>query len=329
MTPHVAPNLVSAIVPVGIRVADLEALHTDYVAGLRATGRPFEIIYVVDGPNAAAEAALRNLRDRGEVLRIVSLGRLFGEATAIMAGFEEARGDIILTLPAYFQIEGSEIGKLVAGLEGADICVARRWPRAGGWLETLRRNAFHGMVRRVSGLDLRDLGCGARALRRRVLEEITLYGDQHRFIPVLAHRHGFRTVEVDVAQSPQDRFEGTYQPKEYAHRLLDIFTVFFLVRFTKKPLRFFGMIGASTFALGVLVTLWLVVERLFLGVALADRPALLLSSLLIVLGMQVFAIGLLGELMIFTHAREVKDYKIDQVIESDPDAIPSHSDRAA
>lgn len=314
-----ASRLVSAIVPVGNRISDLEALYEDYSAGLRATGHPYELIFVIDGPNPDAEQGLNRIIAKGGELRVVNLGRVFGEATALMAGFEESRGGIILTLPAYFQIEASEIPKLVSGLQSADLCVARRWPRAGGWLESLRRRAFHAMVRKVSGMPLSDLGCGARAMHRRVLEEISLYGDQHRFIPVLASRQGFRTAEIDLQQSPKDCFDGSYRAREYAHRLLDIFTVFFLVRFTKKPLRFFGMIGATTFAAGVLITLWLVIERLFMDVSLADRPALLLSSLLIVLGVQIFAIGLLGELMIFTHAREMKDYKIERVIEAMPE----------
>jgi hypothetical protein len=152
-------------------------------------------------------------------------------------------------------------------------------------------------------------------MRRRVLEEIPLYGDQHRFLPVLADRQGLKVTEACLRQSPQDRREGGYPLREYARRALDIFTVFFLVRFTKKPLRFFGMIGATVFGSGAFITAWLVLERLFLGHALADRPALLLSSLLIVLGLQLFAIGLLGELMIFTHARELRDYQIDKVVE--------------
>ena len=151
--------------------------------------------------------------------------------------------------------------------------------------------------------------------RIRVLEEIVLYGDQHRLLPALAERQGFRTHEVKVRQSPLDRNEKGYSAKEYLHRLLDIFAVFFLVRFTKKPLRFFGMVGASILALGSLVMLYVVVERLFFGVALADRPVLLLSSLMVVLGLQLFALGLLGELIIFTHAGGMKDYQIDRVIE--------------
>jgi hypothetical protein len=157
-------------------------------------------------------------------------------------------------------------------------------------------------------------------MKRRVLEEISLYGDQHRFLPVLANRQGFRILEVEVAQSPLDRYDRGYPARDYAHRVLDIFTVFFLVRFTKKPLRFFGMIGASTFVIGALLVAYLAIERLVFQHALADRPALLLSSLLVVLGMQLFALGLLGELIIFTHARDIKDYQIDEVVRY-PEAV--------
>ena len=164
-------------------------------------------------------------------------------------------------------------------------------------------------------LKFHDLGCGARAFDRRVLEEIQLYGDQHRFLAVLADRQGFRVREVDVQQSPKDRYTGVYEPREYTRSLLDIFTVFFLVRFTKKPLRFFGMVGVTTFVVGALLVAWLVIERLFFGQPLAERPALLLSSLLVVLGLQLFALGLLGELIIFTHARAIKDYQVERVIQ--------------
>ena len=152
-------------------------------------------------------------------------------------------------------------------------------------------------------------------MKRRVLEEIELYGDQQRFLPVLADRRGFRVTEVDVRQASDDRFKGTYGPRIYARGFLDIFTVFFLVRFTKKPLRFFGMIGVATFGIGAVLQLYMVIERLFMQRALADRPALLLSSLLIVLGMQIFALGLLGELIIFVHAGNTKDYQVDRVIQ--------------
>jgi len=306
---------VSVIIPVGRRHVPMAALHAEYRAGLDRTKRSYEFIYVLDGPQMDAAEALRDLQRRGEDMTVIALAREFGEATALMAAFSHARGEVVLTLPAYHQIEGSEIHRLVQSLAHCDLAVGRRWPRAGGRFELLRRRAFHGFVSAVTGVRFSDLGCGARAMRRRVLEEITLYGDQHRFLAVLAARQGFRVLEVDVRQSARDRFEGEYRLREYAHRMLDLLTVIFLVRFTKKPLRFFGMIGVLTWGCGALVILYLVAQRLFLSEPLADRPALLLASLLAVLGLQLFAIGLLGELIIFTHARHIKDYQVEEVIQ--------------
>jgi glycosyltransferase involved in cell wall biosynthesis len=314
LTAKPATPAMSVIIPVGKRHSDIKRLYHDYVDGLRALDKPYEMIFVLDGPRPAAASALRQLLDAGEKIIVITLTRAFGEATALMAGFQRASAPIIVTLPAYDQIEPREIATLVSRLDQADLVIGYRWPRAGTAFETLRRAGFHRLIAAVTGQRYRDLGCGARAMKRRVLEEIVLYGDQYRFLPVLAHCRGFRVVEAEVRQSPRDRHTGGYRTREYLHRALDIFTIFFLVRFTHKPLRFFGIVGATTFGAGALLTSWLVIERLFLNRALADRPALLLSSLLVVLGMQIFALGLLGELIIFTHARHIKDYQIDEVV---------------
>lgn len=314
MDEHAEAVDVSLIVPVERRQSDPAAIWAEYRAGLDALGCHCEAIFVLDGPNEKFAAGLKALDAGPYRITVVSLTRSFGEATAIMAGFEQAKGQVVVTLPAYFQIDAAELPKLVGALQTSDLAIARRWPRAGGIFERIRRGAFHGLLAAVTGLRYHDLGCGARALDRRVLEEIQLYGDQHRFLPVLADRKGFKVAEIEVRQSPKDRHEGFYEPRVYARGLLDIFTVFFLVRFTKKPLRFFGMIGTTLFAIGALVVLWLVTERLFFGQGLTQRPALLLSTLLVVLGLQLIALGLLGELIIFTHARQVRDYQIDSVL---------------
>jgi len=307
----------SVIVPVGDRHADAMELHAEYKTGLDALGQSYELIYVLDGPRETFAAGLRHLLGEGQRFTVITLTRRFGESTALMAGFAQSAGQTIVTLPAYHQIMGTDVAKLVSALAEADIAIGRRWPRAGGMFERLRRAVFHGLLGWITGVRFRDLGCGARAFHRRVLEDIQLYGDQHRFLAVLADRQGFMVHEVDLQQSPRDRFERIYAPREYARGFLDIFTIFFLVRFTKKPLRFFGMVGITMFATGSLLVAWLVTERLFFDVALAGRPALLLSTLLVVLGLQLFALGLLGELMIFTHARSIKDYQIQKVIQFD------------
>jgi glycosyltransferase involved in cell wall biosynthesis len=307
----------SVIVPVGDRNADVIELHGEYKAGLDALGQTYELIYVLDGARENFAAGLRQLLAEGQRFTVITLTRRFGEATALMAGFAQSTGQTIVTLPAYHQIMADDIVKLVSALAGADIAIGRRWPRAGGLFERLRRAVFHGLLGSITGVRFRDLGCGARAFHRRVLEEIQLYGDQHRFFAVLADRQGFVVREVDLRQSPKDRLNRIYMPREYARGFLDIFTIFFLVRFTKKPLRFFGMVGITLFLIGSVLLAWLVTERLFFDQALAERPALLLSTLLVVLGLQLFALGLLGELMIFTHAHSIKDYQIERIIHFD------------
>jgi glycosyltransferase involved in cell wall biosynthesis len=306
---------ISVIIPVGERHASAPSLYAEYKQGIAATGRSYEMIFVIDGHHPEFVAGLELLAKTGERFVVVTLSRTFGESTAIMAGFERATGNIIVTLPAYQQIAGSGIGKLVAALDANDMTIGLRHPRVGGLMERARRGIFHGMLGGVTGLRFNDLGCTARAFKRKVLDEIRLYGDQHRFLPVLADRQGFKVREVEVAQSAQDRRTGMYAPRTYTRGFLDIFTVFFLARFTKKPLRFFGMIGVVTFSAGLLELLYLLFDRIYLNLPLADRPALLLSSLLIVLGVQIFALGLLGELIIFAHARQLKDYQVDRVIQ--------------
>jgi glycosyltransferase involved in cell wall biosynthesis len=309
------PVRLSVIVPVGRRHAEMRGLLAEYRAGLDALHISYELIFVLDGPHPDVMSGLEaSIQDGGGDIIVVALNRPFGESTAIMAGFERASGEYILTLPAYHQVESSDIGKVLAMLDTRDVVMGWRWPRAGGGLERMRRSAFHALVSRVTGTRLHDLGCGVRAMKRIVLEELSLYGDQHRLLAVLAERQGFSVAEVEMRQSAHDHFEGVYGPREYAHMVLDVFTVFFLVRFTKKPLRFFGMIGASLFGIGALLVTYLVVERALFGQSLADRPALLLSALVVVLGLQLFALGLLAELIIFTHARHIKDYQGAQVI---------------
>ena len=155
-------------------------------------------------------------------------GGVYHELTA---GFERACGGTIVTLPAYAQVEPGDIRKLLAALSTADMAIGYRWPRHGNALDRMRRAAFHGLVNFVTGARLRDLGCGVRVMRRQVLEEIDLYGDQHRFLPILAMRLGFRVSEVPARQSAQDRHGRIYRPREYMHHLLDLFSIFFLMRF--------------------------------------------------------------------------------------------------
>ena len=311
----------SAIVVVGERKDDLRSLARDYWSALDAVGQTFEMIFILDGYRDDAASELENVRSSEELpIRIVQLSRSFGDSTALMCGVDQALGEKIVTLPAYYQVDPEELPRLIQESTAHDVLLVRRQPRRGGKFERLRRRSFHRILESITGYRFNDLGCYVRILNKRVLTELRLYGDQHRFLPVLARNAGFSLVEVDARQSEHDDFRSRYRLREYLHRVLDIFTIFFLVRFTKKPLRFFGMIGSLIGIAGGLILAVLVFQRLFLDVPLADRPALLLSSLLVVLGLQLFSLGLLGELIIFTHARSLKEYKIAEIIGgNDPD----------
>jgi glycosyltransferase involved in cell wall biosynthesis len=306
---------ISAIVPVAQRSDQVAELANEYIAGLDATGKRFELIFVIDGDKPKVFEALNELASGDERIRLVKFAKAFGEATAVSAGFRLSRGSIILTLPAYYQIDPASLNLIIDALDNCDMAIAHRSPRYHkSRFEVYRRRLFHWMIKISSGESFSDLGCTARAMTRQILEETPLYGEQHNFLPVLASKQGFRVREVAVQQSPRDRYEKGYSLRTYLHRVLDIFSVVFLVRFTKKPIRFFGMLGSITFLIGGLVLMYIIGQRLFFGVGLADRPALLVSSLLTVLGLQIFALGLIGELIIFTHAREMKEYTIEKVV---------------
>lgn len=320
------PVQLSVIVPVGSRYDDVHAILDAYRTALDRLERSYELIYVLDGPRPDVLEVLRAEQARGAEIEVLQLARSFGEATAIVAGFEVSRGETIVTLPAYFQVDPAEIATMLAQKGEHHMVIGHRWPRVGGAFERLRRSMFHGLLRVITGQSFRDLGCGVRVFDRAVLDEVSVYGDQHRFLPLLAERNGFRVLELDVRQSERDRFRGRYGLREYVRKALDILTVFFLVRFTKKPLRFFGMIGTVLLALGALGLVVVVLERLFFGQPLADRPAMLLSALLVVLGVQISALGLLGELIIFTHARSIKEYRVERIVNP---AVPLSSVRQA
>jgi len=307
-------EMISVIVPITERHDDIGEMHREYKDALSGTGRVFETIYVVDGGFQKAYLELKSLKDRGEKLTLIRHSRPFGEAIAITSGFQQASGGIIMTLPAYHQVDAEELPKLIESLDNHDMVVVRRWPRRDSKWNQLQTRLFHNIVRRMTGDICNDIGCSVRLFRRKILEEINLYGDLHRFLPILSHKQGFKIKEIDMKQSSKESRVRTYSFGVYLRRMIDLLTVFFLVKFTKKPLRFFGLTGSAVLFVGLAITSYLVISRLFFGVGLSDRPLFLIGILFIVLGLQIFAIGLIGEIIIFTHAREIKEYTVDEII---------------
>jgi len=309
-----AMETISVIVPVTERYDDVNEMYKEYKDALSKTSRNFEMIYVVDGDFPKVYQQLKSLREKGEKLTLVKHARSFGEATAITSGFKQAAGGLIMTLPAYHQVEASELPKLIESLGCNDMVVARRWPRFDSKLNQYQTRIFHGIVKLMTGNVYNDIGCSVRFFRRKILDEINLYGDLHRFFPILASKQGFKVKEIDIKQSSRDKHTRTYSIGIYIRRMIDLLTVFFLVKFTKKPLRFFGLTGTTVLLTGLSITLYLIISRVFFDIGLSDRPLFLIGILFVVLGLQIFAIGLIGEILIFTHAKEIKEYNIDEII---------------
>ncbi len=309
---RLSPNLfLSVVVPVVERSQDVEAVYHAYSTILAQLSSTFEFIFVVDGGDHRVVKTLERLQSEKSCVKIVSLPYDFGESMALTVGFDQAMGEVIVTLPAYFQTVPEGIQTVLNVLDdGYDLVTTRRWPRVDTWVNRLQTRVFHTLANRLTGIDFHDFGSGLRGMKRQVIKEVSIYGDLHRFLPLLAHQKGFRLVEVDIPQHPADSSQRIYRPGVYLRRVLDLLTVVFLFKFTKKPLRFFGLIGSGLFASGFFVSLLLALEKIFGTTALADRPLLILGVLLMVLGVQVGSIGLLGEIIIFTHARKVKDYTI-------------------
>ncbi len=304
----------SVIIPISERYDDIQKVFDEYNNSIESMGLKYEFIYVLDGNYPEALNSLQEIQKNHDNVKVIKFAKWFGESVAISAGFEESNGEIILTLPSYLQIDAKEIHLLVNDLDEFDFVTAARSPEYDSFLNRVQRKSFHGLLNLLTQIKFKDLGCSARAFKREVLEEIDLYGDQHRFLPLLAYQHGFKIKECSLQQAKSDTKTKVYSFGVYLRRILDILSIFFLFKFTKKPLRFFGLLGFTILASGALLSLYLLVDRLFLGNPLGGRPLLLLGSLLVVIGIQIFAIGLIGEIIIFTHAKDLKEYKIEKII---------------
>lgn len=307
--PSEKPGLISVVIPVAERADDVIAVFRAFARELQARGTEHEFVFVFDG-GWIPPAELVSLAQGRDDVRILRFAREFGETAALRLGVEKSRGDIVLTLPPYFQVQPEGLGLLLDSVAGgADMAVANRSPRLDSWLNRMQSRMFHSIVGGVSGQQFHDMACGVRAMRRAVAEALPLYGDLHRFIPALALREGYRVDEVAVPQHPSDAKPRVYRPGVYLRRLLDIAAFFFLSKFTEKPLRFFGLVGSVFLAGGVGLSLVLLVQR-FEGQGIANRPMLLLAVLLLALGVQLIGLGLVGEIIVHLRAPHRRGYRV-------------------
>ncbi|MCI0586546.1 MAG: glycosyltransferase [Planctomycetes bacterium] len=304
---------VSVVVPVEDVGAEIEDLVEAYSSELGRLGRSHEFVFVLDGVGGEPRSALEALKARRPDVAIVTLARRFGESVALSAGFERASGAVILTAPAYLQVDPVEVRRLLSAIDGgADFVTPWRHPRVDAFLNRLQSRFFNWVLRRSMRISFHDVNCIFRAMRRAVLEEITVYGDLYRFLPVLAERQGFRVVELKVRHLKERGKSGFFGFGAYARRVLDILAILFLAKFTHRPLRFFGTIGLLLFLVGVAISAVTTIQK-FQGKPLSERPLLLLGVLLMMLGVQVVGFGLVGEIIIFTQARHLREYKVERI----------------
>ncbi len=307
---------ISVIVPIVERHGDLSAIYEEFSTTFGTLGKTYEFIFVVDGGLNGAFDQLKSLQYGTSPVKLVKLSKPFGESVALLVGLEKARGAYIFTVPPFFQVDPHGVATLWEELcNGYDLVVTRRHPRIDSRLNRLQSRMYHWLVAKAASVRFNDMSCGLKAMKRTVLEEVSLYGGMHRFIPILANKHGFKIKEIDVPQRKEagiPRFMGFRRSPRY---LLDVLIVLFITRFTMTPLRFFGGFAGLLAAIGGAITAYLGIYRLLGYGPIANRPLLLLGVLLMALGIQILSIGLIGELIIFIHARQVKQYKIEEYLE--------------
>ncbi len=289
----------------------VESYHA-YRRALADSDRRIEFVYVLDQGKPKVFEELQALVEAGEPVKVAVLSRWDDEIGALQSGMRRASGEIILTLPAVPQVEPDELVKVIDAIEGVDMVAAQRPVYGRSWLYRVQDRLFHRTLRTLFGRPFRDLVCRVRAYRRATLEEILGYSTQQHFLPILAADRGFRIAEIDVAirqsAGPHARFRSQLR------LLSDMIALFFVLKFVRRPLRFFGAIGLPLLAGGLLFTGALAIGRLLFGMPLADRPALILGVLLIVLGIQTIALGLIGEIIVFASGKRTREYTVDRIL---------------
>jgi glycosyltransferase involved in cell wall biosynthesis len=302
---------VSVVLPVLDEVESLGVLHRELTEVLQPLGRPYEILFVDDGSRDGSFQRVEKLRLDDPCVRGVQLRRNFGKAAALAVGFREARGDVVITLDADLQDDPAEVAKLLARLEdGFDLVSGwkqeRQDPRSKTWPSRL----FNRVTGLLTGVRLHDFNSGFKVYRREVVEEIRLYGELHRFIPALAAWRGFQVTEVPVRHRPRRHGRTKFGSARLWRGVLDLLTVLFLTRYTRRPLHLFGGLGLIAWTVGFGVNAYLTGIWLSGSRPIGQRPLLAFGVLTMLVGVQFFAIGLLSELVLSYQTRTADDVSI-------------------
>ena len=315
MTP---PRLISVVIPVYDERDSLEQLAAELLPVMRGLPAPFEVIFVDDGSRDGGDVVLAGLAALNDEVRVIKMRSNFGKGPALTAGFTEAQGDIVITLDADLQDDPAEIPRMLAALdEGADLVSGWKKERHDPWNKRIPSKFFNAMARKASGLELHDLNCGFKAYRATVVHSLAIPGEMYRFIPAIAASEGFKVVEIPVNHRARQHGKSKYGFERYLRGLLDLMTISIVGRYRHRPMHLFGGAGLLLFAIGLIIGIYLTIIKI-LGEAIGTRPLLILAVLLIVVGIQLFTIGLVSELIQRGRLRSEEDEaasRIERIIE--------------
>jgi glycosyltransferase involved in cell wall biosynthesis len=325
MPSHADPQpQLSVVIPLYNEEQSIPELYAQLTATLEALGQPYEVVVVNDGSRDRSMELLREVHDRDARWRIVSFRRNFGQTAGFAAGFDYARGDVVITMDADLQNDPAGIPLLLEKMaQGYDVVSGWRKDREDPFLSRrLPSMIANRLVSRASGVPLHDYGCSLKAYRAEVAKGIRLYGEMHRFVPAVAAWMGVTVAEVPVPHHARKYGSSKYGIDRTFRVLLDLITVRFLLGYSTRPLHVFGGFGLLSAGLGVAFGLYLTYVKLILGEDIGNRPLLILAVLLVIIGVQMIGMGLLGELIVrnYYEATDKKIYVVREVLDGAPEA---------
>lgn len=309
--------LLSFVIPFLDEEETLQELYRRIAEAVEALPTPhsFEVIFVDDGSTDGSVAKVEALTRSHPDVSLIELRGNFGKSAALAAGFERARGEIVFTLDADLQDDPKEIPRFLAKLdEGYDVVSGFKQKRHDPWHKVIPSRIFNGMVRKLSGVPLRDVNCGFKAYRGEVVRSVRLYGEMHRFVPVLAHWRRFRIAELVVEHHPRRFGVSKFGVSRFYRGLMDLLTVVFLLKYDRKPMHFFGLPGLASTGVGFAICAYLTILWL-LGESIGQRPLLILGVLLLLVGVQILATGLIAELLVHLGTKDVAPYEIRRIVQ--------------
>ena len=304
---------ISVVIPVFNEEDSVKELYGQISTALK-NQKKYEIIFINDGSSDKSEKAIIDLSNEDKRVKLISFYRNFGKSAALSEGFKYASGEIIITMDADLQDDPNEISNLINKLdEGYDLVSGWKQKRYDPWTKTFPSKIFNFVTRRLTGVNIHDFNCGLKAYRSSVIKSIEVFGGRHRYIPALAGQMNFSVSEIVVNHRPRIYGETKYGGSRIFHGFFDLLTILFLNKYTQQPLHFFGSIGLVTFTAGFFVELMVIYYKFVLLEPFSKHIALLLLGvILIIIGIQFFSIGLLGEIIArFSQGKEdrIKDIK--------------------